>query len=43
MHFEIQLFGIDFNPLKAAKYEPTKFDLEQLHPPALIVIKIAIL
>jgi hypothetical protein len=27
---------MSFNPFRAAKYAPTKFALEQLHPPALI-------
>ena len=41
MVFLIQDFGIELNPFKAEKYAPIKFALEQLHPPALIVFKIA--
>ena len=43
MHFAIQAEGIFLKPLEAAKNEPIKFDLEQLHPPALIVFKTALL
>ena len=41
--FLIQDLGIAPIPFKAAKYAPIKLTLEQLQPPALIVLKIALL